>query len=787
MPSGPRPRRSRREGRRSGSATFAVSRQLAVLAALPRNQERNEIERGALLAMESLRRYPNADAARIAYAALAILPRKVASFRHSPAPTANLAFTSDGSRIVSVRTDRTSVVYDVEKNRTYTGPPHGDDGFGRLVDLSHDGRLLATVIPGEGLMVADPSSNTIRARAPAIAKLDRLSFSANGTRLLGVVNRSTDPRQPRLEMWVWDSASLAEIVHVSDQDFGARMLTSDGSGLIAAAPSGVVQVRELPSLNVVRTLSDGRDGRSITAAYLGSPERRAITESSDRTRVALAHGKEVTILDGKTGEVVGNLPTEPADLALSPNGQVLAVNHVFSLEMWDVKSRRRLALVSHDGQGIDSLAFSPDGKKLGTAGWDGTARIWDVSTGREVARLVHADEVDAVAFSPDGTRLASASSDGEVRITELVHGGELTRFTAPAGLGRPPVLAGTVAGLRTATVRNGAVRLIDAETGRQVAQRNHDDKAETEYQLAIAPDGRRFASAASQYWMYGRGKPTVRVWQTDREHAERARMEVAHVVNAVAFSADGTHVAAGGHDAIAYVWDASTGRELARLPNAEEIQVLALSPGGRLLATAGGDITRKGITDREALRIWDVPHRRLLHTLRHGANVYAVAFSGDGRRLAAAGGDRTARVYDPATGAELARMFHDSDVNALAFSPDGMYVATGNEDGSVRVWDIARAQQVSRIDHQWPVWAVAFDADGRRLATISGNEIQNRTVHLWLWRTGDVIAELCTRLTRNLTDAEWAEYFTKSDPYRTTCATVSSISRQSVPPRPLRE
>ncbi len=152
-------------------------------------------------------------------------------------------------------------------------------------------------------------------------------------------------------------------------------------------------------------------------------------------------------------------------------------------------------------------------------------------------------------------------------------------------------------------------------------------------------------------------------------------------------------------------------------------------------------------SDDGTVRVWDAATGAELACLHgHVDGVWSVAFDPTGRRLASSSSDHTVRVWDAATGAELACLRgHERSVWSVAYDPTGRRLASGSDDGTVRVWDAATGAELACLrGHKSRVNSVAFDLTGGRLASASGDQ----TVRVWDAATGAELACLCGHESR---------------------------------------
>jgi WD40 repeat protein len=714
-------------------AVSASSRQLAADAV---TQLDRDVSRGMLLAVRAYRTEPTAPARDSLLTALEASPRLARIMDAGGGEidfATQVAFTRDDEQLVAV------IDGELRRWDAATGEPLGeavtliDDPFSPTVEFSADGTLLAidnclgldTDAPctihiwdvESGTEVGDP----IEARSPYVSAI---AFSAD-RRLLAVADASEDPA-----IHLWNLARRRWV--------GNPMRTPAQS--VAFSPDG----RTLASGRSPESFATGESSVSLwevasqeliaeTPVYTAGGVS-ALAFTSDGGVIAAAHGNgEVRVLnatDLTSTDFEYRGPDGVFDVQFSPDGALIATaSHTDEhLQLWLPTSVTPEDLAGHQGQAYD-LAFSADGRRLVSAGADGRLILWRAGDGHALrvgGGPVHAGAISAIGFDGDAvvTLGRAASADGI-----SLGAPEVGRWDTSTDELRSPV-----------TVPDGV--------------------------LALSPDGRVAAVADD------RGTIT----QVDTGTGAPAGPTItAHggPVTGLEFGSDGRTLVSSGcrepsenlfcdERAELALWDATTGRPVARTQIEAPFSRLALSPDGSTVAASNGG---------SEIWLWDVAMDAVRpEPLVADDRTVDLVWSPDGETLAVTGdaggahgpsaGDQRNRnviLWDASTGTRIGEplLGHESGVTAAAFSPDGTVLASGDFAGDIRLWDVETLRpRGDRIATGSSVDDLRFGPDGTTLASGHGDG----RLGLWDMTPEGWIEQLCAAAGRDLTTDEWTEF-----------------------------
>jgi WD40 repeat protein len=529
-------------------------------------------------------------------------------------PVLSVAFSPDGKQALSGGLDHTMRLWDVDSGREVRPFPVHPTGLTNVAFAPDGRRALSTsgarYLPG-GRYVPAPEDNCLRVwdlasgqqlgrfEAPGQVPISA-AFSPDGRLILaGSVDRAVHvfwlagPGEDRVPSPPGtDPAARGRLVLDSGPTPAVLVVRQRGN-LVTVLHTPAVPSVDLPAGEYALALGSGQEGLVLSETKVTVPAggRAAVSVRPNPAGGPVVPLPVERTLEGHRGLIHG--------IGLSADGsRLLSGSLDHTLRLWDLAGGKEPRVFSLD-DGVRALALSPDGKQAlvafqGTVGGEFPLRLWDLEAGKEVRRFAgHTGGVNSVAFSRDGRQALSAGFDRTVRLWDVATGECLHTYRQPA----PAVAVAFAPDGGSAAVGgwDGKVRLWDLQA--EKVRRVFEGHAGGVPGVAFSPDGRRLLSGSLDR--------TMRLWQVEGEEPP-AVFPHPTGVRAVAFAPDGSRALSGsgyvqreagwvgaGTDASVRLWDLKTGGEIGHaevdMPGASAV---AFAPDGRTAVVSSGNTLR---------------------------------------------------------------------------------------------------------------------------------------------------------------------------------------------------
>ncbi len=428
-----------------------------------------------------------------------------------------LAFSPDGTQLASASYDDTARVWDVATGKVLqTLRGHTNDVFN--VTFSPNGQQLATSGGDKTVRLWNPATGeSLRVLAGHQNMVVGLRFTADGNQLISASFDRT--------LRVWDPDTGVTLRVLQGHTAGVTNIALHGDALFSASNDGTV--------------------RRWGGVLKRSPNLTGLADLSGFMKVM-------------------DLPTEPASVAIAPDGHSLVVGFADgALRVYALPELRLLGeeWQAHTRNIVVRLVFNREGHWLAVASADNTATVWQIDQQHLAKRYTltgHTVAVHAVAFSPDSTLLATASFDGQIGVFTL--GTEKQRlFKAHDGKVGSVTFDDTGTRLLSSGIEDFTTRLWNLTTDPPTLLQEFPKAQDKLLWATLSPD---------QQWVASVGRGLVTLYAATTAQVQHRLVGHEQTVFRAIFSPDSSQLATVGGDATVKLWEVKTGKELftLRLP-----------------------------------------------------------------------------------------------------------------------------------------------------------------------------------------------------------------------------
>ena len=651
------------------------------------------------------------------------------------------------------------------------------------IAFSPDSRLIATSAADNSVKVWDVNSGreiqTLAGQVTISAALGVyfIGFAA-GNQLVTVSDA----------VHVWDVNSGRELRKIELSGPNSSAFSASG-GVLAISPDGAQLAlldNDSEAHAIVIDLSSGRevrrtklsDRRIDTSSFAFAPDGRLLVAGVVEKRLKLWD-----VTSKKEQELVQTSKEYP-QLSFSRDARLLALSDNYVVRIWDVASGRELTQLKVPNSGAFTsqadayIAFSDDGKRIATGGFDTDTIIWETETGKRLSNLSgRTNMAYNVSFSADGTQLWSGGrTRWDLRTgrgLRVVPASSEKTYAVPSPDGR--VLA-------VMTLNRNSVTLIEAPSGKQLFQLASSDDAGVVDKMRFSNDGLLLAvvygpsddqrQAPVTASSFARGSQ-VKIWDV-KTGRELHSLVTNDMPTEAAFSADGQVLATIGSMGQVSLWDVQSGSKLRdltssplktfmppvinagqikrgqmpQMPNMADIASmmtnamgsiaagtpgrsvtsLAFSADGKILVTGG--LETKANIDLAAMMSGAMSAKR-----PKGSKGSAQPDPADLMKDFKVDAIGQVKMWDVATGQEIGVLQgHGRAVAKVAFSRDSKFLATAGTDNTIKIWDLAAKRDlITLTGHTANIDSLDFSPDGRLLASAS----EDGSTFLWDAKTGE--------------------------------------------------